>query len=170
VRLILNLFVVWILTGIWHGANYTFIAWGLGYFVLLLIEKLLIKPNKRKCVLLKIVWRIITLLCINFGWVIFNSSSISEGIKYCLSMIGFFDNMLVIDETIIRYLRDYGFYIIIGIILSTPICKVFSSRMNYTALDKVLKFVQPVLIGVLFLWSVSFILLGAHNPFIYFNF
>lgn len=86
-RHLFNLFVVWMLTGIWHGANYTFIAWGLGYFILLVIEKYFIKPWKRNSVIFRNVWRVCALLCVNFGWVIFNASGLRKGIQYCCAMV-----------------------------------------------------------------------------------
>ena len=87
-RHILNMLIVWLLTGIWHGANFTFIAWGLGYFVLLVIEKYIIKPEKRNSSIPSVVWRIVTLAAINFGWVMFNSAGCRDGIRYCLAMLG----------------------------------------------------------------------------------
>ncbi|WP_330370816.1 MBOAT family O-acyltransferase [Butyrivibrio proteoclasticus] len=170
VRHIFNMLVVWLFTGIWHGANYTFIAWGLGYFILLVIEKYLIKPEKRKFALFRVLWQIITLVCVNFGWVIFNSSSLSYGIRYCLAMIGYYGNKFTIDDIVIYNMREYGAFLIMGIIFSTPIAKVLGEKLDGSKLGSVNAVVAPLGLGIVFLWAVSFLILGAHNPFIYFNF
>jgi len=169
-RHIINMFVVWTLTGVWHGANYTFIAWGLGYFVLLTFEKYLLKPDKRSNKFIKIVWQIVTLMAVNFGWVIFNSSGIRAGIVYCLAMTGRYRIPFAMDGDVIRYLREYGVFIIAGVLLSTPILRSLGERINRSRLSNVVSIIEPVVLGMLFLWSVSYIVLGAHNPFIYFNF
>lgn len=167
---ILNMFIVWILTGIWHGANYTFIAWGLGYFVILVIEKFIIKPEKRKNTLIRIIWQIITLLSVNFGWVLFNSSGIRAGIKYCLAMLGKYGIAYVIDERVVRYFREYGVFLILGILFATPIMRCIKDKIQESKVTNVVEIAAPILYGIMFLWAVSYIILGAHNPFIYFNF
>ncbi|MDE6750096.1 MAG: MBOAT family protein [Lachnospiraceae bacterium] len=169
-RHIFNMFVVWALTGIWHGARYTFIVWGLGYFILLVIEKYLVKPEKRKNRFVKIIWQIVLLLCVNFGWVIFNSGGIRSGFTYCAAMLGIYHNPFVVDGAIIRYAREYGFFIIAGILFATPIAGMISSKIKGSRLESLADVVIPVGYGFVFLWAVSYIILGAHNPFIYFNF
>ena len=169
-RHILNMLVVWLLTGIWHGANYTFIAWGLGYFILLVIEKYLIKPDDRKFVVFRILWQVITLICVNFGWVIFNSANLKSGIRYCLAMVGFYGTKFSIDDTVIYNLREYGAFIVLGILFSTPIAKVIGDKLDKSKFGIAAAIVAPLGCGFIFLWAVSFLILGAHNPFIYFNF
>lgn len=170
-RNVLNLFVVWTLTGIWHGAGTNFVAWGLGYFILLVIEKFFIKPQKRN-VVIKIFWQGVTLLCVNFGWVIFNIVSLRRGIKFCLAMLGFYDSRWSVDTNIIRYAREYGVFILAGIIFSMPVGKFIYGKIfeHSEKLRNVLAVVLPLGYATVFLWAVSYILLGAHNPFIYFNF
>lgn len=85
---ILNLAIVWILTGIWHGADYSFILWGFMYFIALTVEKYVIRPERIKGILFNVCYRILILLYVNFSWVIFNAQGIKRGIKYCLSMVG----------------------------------------------------------------------------------
>jgi len=168
-RHVFNMFVVWMLTGIWHGANYTFILWGLEYFVLLVIEKYIIKPDKIKNVVISNVWRIVTLLAVNFGWVLFGSKGWEEGIGYCLAMLGYYGTNFVINPACMRYFREYGFFIIIGIIFSTPIMRYIAVKIENTRLSYV-SVILPIIYVIIFLWAVSYIILGAHNPFIYFNF
>lgn len=169
-RHILNMFIVWLLTGIWHGANYTFIIWGLGYFILLVVEKYIIKPENHSRFFSSVIWRIVTLLAVNFGWIIFNSTSWKDAIKYCLAMLGHYNISPGIDAELIRSLREYGFFIIVGMLFSTPIIKRLEQKLDSSKISYVFAIVGPIIYGLIFLWAVSFILLGAHNPFIYFNF
>lgn len=166
-RHIFNLFIVWLLTGIWHGANFTFIVWGLGYFILLVIEKYIVKPEKRSSYIIRLFWQIFTLACVNFGWVIFNSSGVVKGIKYCLAMIGFYGVPAAVDSEIIYYMREYGFFILTGILFSTPIMKKLNQLLDKSLCGGI---TVSVCYGLVFLWAVSFLILGSHNPFIYFNF
>lgn len=170
-RVIFNLFIVWLLTGIWHGANYTFIAWGLGYFVMLILEKYIVKPEQRKNILIRIVWQIITLLCVNFAWVIFDFDTIRNGARYCAAMVGAFGLDFSVTVALKRYIREFGVYIVAGILFSTPIAKIIGEKLeNNEKLAVVGAVVTPIVYGLIFLWAVSFLILGAHNPFIYFSF
>lgn len=169
-RHVLNLFVVWFLTGLWHGASWSFLAWGLGYFVLLFIEKFIVKPSKRNCVL-KAFWQLLTLISVNFGWVIFNSVGISMGLKYCFGMLGHYSTNWVIDSDVIYFLREYGVYMLMGIAFAMPVAGMISARIEkFESLKKIKLIALPVGYGIVFLWAVSFLILGMHNPFIYFNF
>ncbi len=167
---IFNLFIVWILTGIWHGANYTFIVWGMGYFVLLVIEKYLIKPDKRKNIVFRVIWMIITLFIVNLGWVIFNSESIEFGWDYIRSMMGMHGNLFSPDWAVIYNWNEYGFFMIVAVIFSTPIAKVIREKIISSRAYRLFSIAEPLVYAIVFLWAVSFLILGAHNPFLYFNF
>ena len=168
-RHILNMAVVWILTGIWHGANYTFIVWGFMYFLALVAEKYIIKPEKRQNRAFIAIYRILVLVYINFGWVIFNSGELRAGIRYCLSMLGFHYGNTLMDLQTVRLLREYGAFLLAGIIFSTPIAPWLSAKLA-GKLEFVGKKVLPFVYALGFMWSVSYLVLGAHNPFVYFNF
>lgn len=169
-RHILNLFIVWTLTGIWHGGNLTFVTWGLGYFLILVIEKYVIQPEERRA-FIQWIWQVATLLSINFGWVIFNSNGVKNGIRYCLAMMGYYGVKPVIDSGILYYMREYGFYIGTGIIFATPVAEFLNHRVDRNEKARgVRAILSPICYGMIFLWAVSFLILGAHNPFIYFNF
>ena len=169
-RTVRNMFVVWLLTGIWHGANFTFIFWGLGYFVLLVLERYIFRPAERKSRLFRILWQVFTLLCVNFGWVIFNSPSLKSGLRFCLSMLGFYVRRFGWDIMTRYYLREYGVYILLGILFSAPVMRVLRKKAADWGAASVWAIAEPVGYGLVFLWAVSFLVLGAHNPFIYFNF
>ena len=165
-----NMLVVWLLTGIWHGANFTFIFWGLGYFILLVLEKFMFKPEERNSRVFRTLWQVFTLLCVNFGWVIFNSPSMKSGLRFCLSMLGVYVHQFSWDVTMKAYFREYGIYILAGIIFSTPVLKILREKAGKSKAASVFAIAEPVGYGLFFLWAVSFLILGAHNPFIYFNF
>lgn len=171
VRNILNLFLVWLLTGIWHGANYTFIVWGLLQFVVQLVEKVLIHPEKRRFFLLRGAWRLVTLLTIVLGWVVFNSASLSQAGAYIASMFGA-GALSLADNQALHLWREYGAYMVMGIAFSTPVAKVCGQKLQarFPARRTLLFNLRTAGELFIFLWAASFVLLGSYNPFIYFNF
>ena len=169
-RLVFNLFIVWLLTGIWHGANYTFLVWGMGYFLLLMAEKFIIKPDVRRNRGFKVLWRIVTLLAVNFGWVIFNSADLRSAMMYCCGMLGGYGSKACIDGNIIFSLREYGVFILCGLILAAPLGKTVKNKSTGTKLSYLCTVAEPAAYLLLFIWAVSFLVIGAHNPFIYWNF
>lgn len=173
-RLVFNLFVVWILTGIWHGANWTFIIWGLMYFVLLTFEKLTGIEKKLDKPYTAIPYRIFTLLCVVVGWVFFRASDVSQALSYLECMFGFAPRG-VMDGATEMIILQYLPVIIIGIIFSINIKKLFMKSKLYLA-NKML-FDAPsvcifgdVILMVLAVVAVSFTVASTYNPFIYFNF
>ena len=156
-HLIRNLFVVWLLTGIWHGANTTFIMWGLWFFVFILIEKLfgLTKALKKRGCALPTIY---TLLVVLFGWVLFRSPSMPMAFSYFGHMLNPFKSTLI-TATDLMYLKEYGLFLGAGIVLAIPLKPV-----------KGLKGLAPLLIWAIFLMSVVYLVKGTYNPFIYFNF
>lgn len=163
-RLVFNLFVVWSLTGIWHGANWTFLCWGLMYFVLLTIEKL-VGWEKKYPDKMKILRRIYTLFFVVMGWVLFRADSIGDAGAYFATMFG---GGNLIDDTTIYYALNYIVYFVIAILVSTPIFKKLSLKANGN--NPAIVAVSTVGLCILLLVSVSYIVKGAYNPFIYFNF
>ena len=163
-RLVFNLFVVWSLTGIWHGANWTFLCWGLMYFVLLTIEKL-IGWEKKYPDKMKILRRIYTLFFVVMGWVLFRADSIGDAGAYFATMFG---GGNLIDDTTIYYALNYIVYFVIAILVSTPIFKNISAKVKGD--NPVVVAVSTIGLCVLLVVSVSYIVKGAYNPFIYFNF
>ncbi|MCD8195576.1 MAG: MBOAT family protein [Lachnospiraceae bacterium] len=169
-KLLRNLFVVWTLTGIWHGANWTFIGWGLWYFTLLSFEKLTGLPKKNLSLMQTFCYRIFTLLCIMFGWVAFRSNSLYEAKCYLNAMLGRAGNVLT-DNNVLRYANDYKTLLIISLICCTPILACFKTRLGQ-------KLKTPSLINAVFdigavglvIIAVSYLVMGGNNPFIYFNF
>lgn len=165
-RLILNLFIVWSLTGLWHGANWTFIAWGIFYFVLLTIEKLTkIDKKQTKNKLLIICQHIYTMFFVMIGWVLFRSDNLGYAIQYIKSLFGFMGNTFINSEAIL-YLREYGIYMLLGILFSIPLGKVLQKYRD----KKGFKVIYGVATILIFYVCLSYIIKGTYNPFIYFNF
>ncbi len=160
-RLIFNLFVVWALTGIWHGANWTFLAWGLMYFVLLTIEKLTGFDKKQ-------YWwgHIYTLLFVVIGWVIFRSSGMGNAFTYIKAMFGMGAKGLT-DSAVGAYLAQNWVYYVMALVGCVPIVPKLEGKWK----NKMLWNMVFALCVVMAFWiSVSFIMNQAYNPFIYFNF
>lgn len=176
-RLIFNLFIVWFLTGLWHGASWHFIAWGLMYFVLIVFEKLTGIPDKflkdeRYSSTITILWRIFTLLAIIVGWVLFRADGLINAFRYLSVMFGFSGNVWI-DPYFFRFFYENAILLIIGFFCCTPIFKIggqiimrFENKGPYRVIDTL----SSLYYILLFLTSVSYLVLNNHNPFIYFNF
>ena len=163
----MNLLIVWILTGIWHGAGYTFVVWGLVYFVMLVIERYMIRPKQLNRIG-RWIWRIVTLLIINFNWVLFSHAEIKEGVQYCLGMIGIYYKNAFFAPADSRSLREFGLYIVLGIIFSIPIEKMFVEKISKNRIaSNVTAIVLPIVYMAIWIWALSFSMLGFHNPFMY---
>ncbi|MBR0172753.1 MAG: MBOAT family protein [Lachnospiraceae bacterium] len=170
-RNIRNLFVVWLFTGIWHGANYTYIAWGLAFFVLLVIEKFVVRVESRGKVM-RVLWHVVTQLAILFLWAMFNAVGIKQALHYWMAMLGLYGNGTGFTEpAVIRLFREYGVFMAAGLVFTYPTALRVAARVreNKTISD-IADIAVPVLYLAGFLWAVSYLVTGANNPFIYFMF
>ncbi len=169
-KLVRNLFVVWGLTGIWHGASWNFLAWGLGYFLLLTFEKLTNLPKRKMNQMAAIGYRGFTLLSVLIGWVVFRATGMRAAFRYLFAMLGFTGNALY-DNNFIRYANDYKILLVIAAVCATPLLKRgqewLAQKTGWHALIQLLT--DLCAIGLLIV-SVSSLVMGGNNPFIYFNF
>ncbi len=154
-RTYINMFIVWSVTGLWHGASWNFVCWGIYFFILLSLERLFFKKWLDKNVILA---RIYTILAILIGWMIFAITELGN-IKIYFGRLFSFS----VTEDWIYYLRNYGIILIIGILLSTPILKKWYDRQNN-------KILCNILLLVIFLLSIAYLVDAAYNPFLYFRF
>lgn len=163
-RLLLNLLIVWSLTGLWHGANWTFVAWGFFYFVLLACEKLLDAERVAE----KHPWlgHIYVWLAVMIGWVLFRSDSMGDAIAYLGVMFGSAGSPMADLHTTI-YLNEYKYYFLFAMLFSMPVRKIIPAGIRQS---KIASLVQPAGYLLLLVLSVSFIVKDTYNPFIYFNF
>ena len=170
-RLYLNLFVVWILTGIWHGAGWTFIVWGVGYFILIAIEKSLNIPNRFKNKVVKLCYRLFSLLFIIVQWVIFRSNNLEQGFSYVQSMFGGSESIASSTARAIFLFRDYSVFIAIALILAFPIAPKIEYLCKKKKLTSVIyDIISAFLIITAFIIALSFIVSGQNSPFLYGNF
>lgn len=165
-RLIFNLFVTWMLTGIWHGANWTFILWGFTYFVLLALEKTF-NIEKRQGKLVNVFKWIYTMLFVILGWVVFRADSLGDALVYMGSMFGLNGNAFT-DGMFSGYFMQNLVLLVVGGIASTPLLKRIQEKaVKGNIITGTLYVVVMIL---LFLISVSSLVSNSYNPFIYFNF
>jgi D-alanyl-lipoteichoic acid acyltransferase DltB (MBOAT superfamily) len=163
-RLVGNLFIVWLLTGIWHGANWTFVAWGLFYFALLLFERFTGFPKKPGA-----LSHVYTLFFVITGWVLFRSESIALAGIYLGAMFGIGAKGLA-DETFYLYLSNGKWILLTGILLSTPIVSLCKEKLRIHAGSRVYQALSSAGLVVLFCLSLLVCIKSTYNPFIYFNF
>lgn len=165
-----NLFIVWILTGIWHGASWNFVIWGLGYFVLIAFERMTHLPDRLKSKAGKIIYRILSLVLINFEWVIFKAENLTCGLRFIKRMILPYSNSLTNFRTLFL-MKDYGFFIVVSILLCFPVVRLLDERLeNKIILSKLYQIVIAMIVIFGFIWGLSFVISGQNNPFAYANF
>lgn len=155
-RHIFNIFVVWFLTGFWHGADYNFILWGMYFFVVLILEKYFFLKILEKAP--KFISRIYTLIIIMFSWVLFTSTNLKD--------IGTFFTSLgskpFFSGDVTSFLLQYGILFVIGILFSTPKPKEMFEKQKEA--------VQIVVLTIVFILSIAALVAGNYNPFLYFRF
>ena len=161
-RWVLNIFTVWLLTGMWHGAAWNFIAWGLLFGVLLLAEKWI--PALQK--LPTFFRRFYVLLAVCISFVLFNAESFAQAGQDLMGMFGFAGVPLITQQTL-YYLRSFGVLFVIGIIGATPVVKTIANRVYTTKMGAVL---EPILLIALLLLCTAFLVDGSFSPFLYFRF
>ena len=168
-RTYINLMIVWLLTGIWHGAKYTFVVWGLLYGILLMIEKVICahKAIRKQSLIQRIAGRIYTMIVVTLAWVIFRSDSINDSLIYILGMFGRGSGKLV-DRVFVAYLKQNICFYIPAIIGCMPILESLEIKFGEKNPIYNVAFGATVLAG--FVISVSYIINNGYNPFIYFNF
>lgn len=163
-KLIRNIAVVWVLTGLWHGAEWNFVLWGAMYGILLIIEKLWFSAYLKKWGSIR-SW-IITMFFTVIGFVIFGADGGGGIVSDLSGMFGLSGLTLVNFETV-YYLKSYGVLFAIGIVGCTPVLKDIAQKFE----DKpVISIAEPVFIGVLLILSTAYIVDGSFNPFLYFRF
>lgn len=162
-----NIFIVWFLTGFWHGAAWNFIVWGLYFGVILIIEKYFLSDFLKKH---KIFSHIYTLILVIISFVIFNANSLTEVIHFMKNMFGL-NNLPFINNETIYYLKSYLIIIIISIIASTPLFKNICIKLNEKEkMSKVIDILEIVFIFIILLLVTAFLIDSSFNPFLYFRF
>lgn len=163
----LNILIVWMITGLWHGASWNFVFWGLYFACFLVIEKIFLLSFLKKHKLLGLFY---TNILVVISFVIFNQTTVSGIYKFLTSMFGLqrlpFSNL----ETI-YYLKNYFIVFIVSILCSTPIIRYFIQKSNQNKMiHKIFEIVEPIIYISLLLLCTSYIIDESYNPFLYFRF
>lgn len=161
-RHILNLMIVWSLTGLWHGASWNFVFWGVYYGVLLILEKYLIGAKIAK--LPVPVQRVYTLLVVVIGWVFFSITDVHVMLRYLTVMFGL-GGVSFANTTTLYFLRTEILMIIAGVVFSTPWPKAKIEELS----DR-FPAIQAIAVCGIMLLSVAYLIYGSYNPFLYFRF
>jgi len=170
-----NLLVVWGLTGLWHGADWSFILWGLYYAVFLILEKYALKNLFDK--LPGILRRLYTMLVVIAGWVLFRASDMAQAVDYLTAMAGFSGvsaaDMAVSDGQAVYLLKQYWIEWVVCFAASAPIVpwlRAFVQNSAKTWLQPVYRLASMLAAFGIFLFSYIWLITGSFNPFIYFQF
>ncbi len=162
-RLVFNLLIVWLLVGIWHGANWTFIIWGLIYFVFITIEKLYnIHKSTTSNKIINIGKHFYTMLIVVICWTFFRADNLTQALAYVKNMFWINSNNFI-DIHTWHYVLDYCVLIIIAVLASVPL-------KNKIKITKSTKILYAIYISLIFIISVIFVISGSYSQFIYFNF
>ena len=161
-RQFVNIFIVWALTGLWHGASWNFLLWGVYYAVLLMIEKAFLLKVFEK--IPKFIGHIYTLLAVIIGWVLFSVEKLEYTLSYIGSMFG--GGKGLISQDFLYYIRDYGIVLIILILASTPMPRLIYNKLP----KKLISVLTPILLLLTLIISTAYLVDSTYNPFLYFRF
>lgn len=162
-RQIINLLIVWFCTGLWHGASYNFILWGMYYGLILIIEKFVLKKLLDK--LPSAISHVYTIFVFIFGWVIFYFDDMSKMGDFIVSLFNFSDGLISADALVI--LCRYAVLLAVAVLASTPLMTTLYLKLRDKGFMWVLETVFCVVVMVI---SVAAIVNQSYNPFLYFRF
>lgn len=162
-----NILIVWFLTGLWHGASWNFVLWGLYYGVILLFEKLVFRKVLQK--LPAALGHLYTLLLVLFGWAIFSYADMADGTGYIASLFGAAGNGLW-DSTGVYLLLTNGVLFLLAAVGSTSLVQRLCNRGVLQEGKPARDIATWIAVSVLLILSVAFLVNSSYNPFLYFRF
>ena len=166
-RHLFNIFLVWMLTGFWHGAAWNFVIWGLYFALLLILEKIWLLEILKKSHVLN---RIYVLTAVAISFVIFDATDMSQAFSYLKAMFGTGGYPLT-SAASSYYFRSYFVVLMIALLGATPIPKSFCRRIQqWKTGTAVMLFAEPLALSALLLICTAFLVDGSFNPFLYFRF
>ncbi len=166
-RFLFNILTVWFLTGFWHGADWTFILWGLYFAALLLCEKFISKKIKDRVP--KFISHIYLIFVVLIGFVIFNANGISGASEDLRGMLT--SAYPLSNDMTLYYLRSYAVLIITAAIGSTPLLKTACKKIKENHIgNKILTLAEPVFVAAVLIIVTAYLIDGTYNPFLYFRF
>jgi len=166
-RNIFNIFVVWMLTGFWHGASWNFILWGVFFGIALLIEKMWLLKHLKK---MKVLNHIYVLVLVLFSFVLFASVDLSQLGANVGGLFGAGGIPFINAETV-YYLRSYAVVLVLAIIGATPLVKTVATKIKEKAAGaKIMNVLEPIALVALILVMTAYLVDGSFSPFLYFRF
>ena len=165
-----NILIVWLLTGIWHGANLNFLLWGLYFGILLLLEKFVFKNWLNR--LPSWIQHIYACLLVIFGWVLFAFEDMNAGFAYLLQMVGG-AGLPFCNERTLFLLCGNLILLLISAVGSTPLPAKAASVLSpdsKTRFQNAGKILEPLFLGLVLCLSVAYLVNATYNPFLYFRF
>ena len=163
-----NILIVWLLTGIWHGANWTFLIWGLLFGVILIIEKIFLNKFMEK--LPSFIRRIYVLFIVMILFIIFSSDNMSVALTNIKGLFGMNGEAFVNDYTL-HYLKSYLPLLIIALLGATPLIKILIDKLRKNKyVNNIINILEPILIVVILVVVTSYLIDNSYNPFLYFRF
>ena len=163
-RYVFNVLAVWALTGLWHGAAWNFVLWGLLFAFLLTVEKFLVGKAMAKMPGWAVRVPVLVILLMSF--VLFNAGSMAQAGADLSGMLGLGGLPFASAESL-YYLRSYGLLLALAVLGATPLCKNLALRAEKS---KVFAFAEPLVLCALLLAVTAFLVGGSFNPFLYFRF
>lgn len=161
-----NIFIVWFLTGFWHGAAWNFIIWGLYFAVILILEKTIWLKSLQKTKIFKYVY---TLILVIISFVIFNANTFNDAFMALKNMFGL-NHLAISNIETVYYSRSYLIILIIGIIGATPLFKNIINKLKNKKVKNLISFLEPIYYIVLLVLVTSYLVDSSFNPFLYFRF
>lgn len=163
-----NIFIVWFLTGFWHGASWNFVLWGLYFGIIIASEKLFFKNILTKIPSAFRHFYVLFVIVISF--VIFNNENLSGMFDYFRGMFGFLDIPSINTESL-YYLKSYSVVFIISIIGSTPLIRnFFASGYENKIINKIMNVSEPIYLIIIMIITTGYLVDSSFNPFLYFRF
>lgn len=169
-RQMLNIFVVWMLTGLWHGAAWNFVLWGIFYAVLLMAEKLFLKKWLEKH---SVFGHIYVLVAVLFGFVLFNATSLSRCVEDLKGMFAF-GKMDFVSPEFLYNLKSYALVLVFAVLGAGGFCKKAVTGIKKLCVSeaskKVFAVAEIVFLGAILVLGTAYLVDGSFNPFLYFRF
>ena len=163
-----NILIVWLLTGIWHGANWTFLIWGLLFGIILIIEKIFLNKFMEK--LPSFIRRIYVLFIVMILFIIFSSDNMSVALSNIKGLFGMNGEAFINDYTL-HYLNSYLPVLIIALFGATPFIKILIDKLRKNKyINSIINILEPILIVMILVVVTSYLIDNSYNPFLYFRF
>lgn len=163
-----NILVVWMLTGLWHGASWNFIIWGIYFGVILIIEKYCLNKVLEK--LPRVIRNIYAMFIVMISFIIFSSDDISSALVAIKGLFSF-SSLKFSNDFIIYYIRSYGVILIGGLVLCTPLIKnVINKLRENKILNYIINIFEVIILVLILVVITSMLIDSSYNPFLYFRF